>query len=382
MAAPLKVGFVVPGVYAYFNPAVPWPPGGSERQAYLLGRAMAARGDVAVHYAVADFGQPPRESPLPGVELWRAFRYGDSPLRALPMLAATLRAMDADVYVFRSASTGVAVGMWLAARRCRKPVVYMLANDGEAENRRLASWLGWGGTLAMAWAYALPRAICAQSAAQGRAFATHRRAVAAVVPNACEMPPAEALLPIDARRNVLWVGRAQELKRGDAFVALAKRAPEMPFVMICSSSDAACEERWRAAAAGVPNLAWHGALPHAALTAHYAAARLFVSTSRTEGVPNTMLEAMGAGCPVLSAMVDPGGVLAACGAGRCVGSLDEAALAHACAEMLADKDALAAMSRAARAFVGETHSPAAAADALARVLHEVCGAKGATPCAA
>jgi glycosyltransferase involved in cell wall biosynthesis len=383
MAAPLKVGFVVPGVYVYFNPAVPWPPGGSERQAYLLGQALAERGDTDVHHAVADFGQPERELPSLHVQLWRSFRYGDPLPRGLRRLTAVLRAMDADVFVFRSASAGVAAGMWVASQVCRKPVVYMLAHDDESQNSRMATWLGWPGTLLMAAAYRLPHAICAQSEAQCRAFESRRGlSVAGVVPNACELLPASALTPASARRTVLWVGRAQEWKRGDAFIALAKRFPAVPFVMMCSTSTGACEARWRDEAAEAPNLRWYGPVPHADLAAHYAEACLFVNTSRAEGVPNSMLEAMAAGCPVLSAVVDPGGALAGQGAGRCLGTLDEVALADACRELLHDVAALEAMGRAARRFVETVHAPGVAAEALLKVLRQVCEAKGPSPCVA
>lgn len=382
MTAPLRIAFVVPGVYVYFNALAPWPPGGSERQAYVLGQALAERGDADVHHAVADFGQPERESPSPHVHLWRSFRYGEPLPRALRRLVAVLRAMAADVYVFRSASAGVAAGMWLAARVCRKPVVYMLAHDDECENGRMATWLGWSGTLLMAAAYRLPDAICAQSDEQGRDFARRRRrSVAGVVPNACELLPAATLTPASTRRSVLWVGRAQAWKRGDAFIALAKCFPAVPFVMICSSSTDACEARWREEAAGAPNLRWHGAVAHSELAAHYADACLFVSTSRAEGVPNSMLEAMAAGCPVLSATVDPGGALAGQDAGRCLGSLDGVALADACRAMLYDAGALDAMGVAARRYVERTHAPAVAAEALMRVLRPVCTAKGGSPCA-
>lgn len=383
MATPLKVGFVVPGVYVYFNSAAPWPPGGSERQAYLLGQALAARGDVEVHAAVADAGQPELEAPAPRLHLWRAFRNGDSRLAAGRRLAATLRAMDADVYVFRSASIGVALGIWLAACWCRRPVVYMLAHDDETTHARLKACVGAVAATAMAWAYARPRGICAQTAAQRRAFESGRgRAVAAVVPNACELPAPAAREPVVERRTVLWVGRAQDWKRGDAFIALARRLPDTPCVMICAPSDAACEARWRTAASGLPNLTWHAAVPHAALAAHYTSARLFVSTARAEGVPNTMLEAMAAGCPVLSAAVDPDGALGTHGAGRCLGTLDEAALADACRAMLRDAAALEAMGRAARRFVETVHAPGVAAEALLKVLRQVCEAKGPSPCVA
>ena len=45
-------------------------------------------------------------------------------------------------------------------------------------------------------------------------------------------------------------------------------------------------------------LRWHGAVPHEALAAHYAAAELFVYASSCENLPNILVEAMAAGLPI------------------------------------------------------------------------------------
>ncbi len=365
MAEPIQIAFVVPGVCAYFWPGCPWPTGGSERQAYLLGPALLAAGAAAVHYLVPDFGGTAPDVPQPGVRLWRSFRPGDGPLARARAVRRTLAAMPARVCVFRSASAGVAAGIWLAQRLGRR-VVYMLAHDVEADTPALARAVGWPGALAMGRMYARVNAITAQTADQARDFSARRGcAVAAVVPNVC-LPAPAAEAPV--RTSLLWVGRAHAWKRGDAFLELARRLPEQPCVMVCGPGRRACETAWRRAAAALPNVTWHAALPHAALDGVYRAARLLVNTSSGEGVPNVMLEAMGNGCPVLSAVVDPDGALTAGGGGLCVGALDNAALVAACRELLADPARLTTMGLRARAWIAATHAPERAAAPLMAVL--------------
>lgn len=355
-----KIAFVVPGVYAYYVYGS-CPPGGAERQACLLGEALASRGDCEVHHVVTDHGQNDKEFPRDGVTLWRSFSRNDNPLRAFWRVWRTLRDIDADVYVFRSASIGVAVGMALVAWGVRRPVVYMLANEHEDSTVRTAQLFGWGNALAMALAYRLPRAICAQTEMQAASFSRkRRRAVAGVVPNACPTPHPSAT---DVRRTVLWVGRAIRLKRGDSFLSLARALPEYQFVMVCAPGDIAVERRWRQDAARLKQVAWTGTLAPDMLQHAYHQARLYVHTSETEGVSNTMLEALASGCPVLSASVDPNGALEKHGAGRCLHRLDDAALLKAAGDMLSRGDAaVAATGARGQAYMREMHDPNAVAE--------------------
>lgn len=367
MSKAVKIGFVVPGAYVYFNQSVPWPPGGSEKQAFELARALALDSRLEVHACVADFGQPVLER-REGVHLHRANAYRDPPLRALIRLAQALRRTDADVYVFRSPGVGVALGILLAACWRRRPVLYMLAHDAETEAPRLRRWIGWPGAWLMGRAYGLARRICAQSEQQRRDFEQHRaRPVAAVIRNV-HVAPGGLPAPDAGRRMVLWVGRALPWKRGEAFLELARRFPGTPFRMVCTPADPECLARLRTLSGDLPNVEWRESVPPAGMAAMYREAVIFVSTSSGEGFPNTMLEAMANGCAILSATVDPDGLLAKHGAGVCVHTEDADALATALGPLLRDVEASRRLGANGAEYVRRFHSPEVVVPQLAELL--------------
>ena len=100
------------------------------------------------------------------------------------------------------------------------------------------------------------------------------------------------------------------------------------------------------------------------------AADLFVLTSRSEGLPNAILEALSAGLPCL--LTEPCHVpeVATAGAGRVL-PLDAALLAEALDEMLADREALGQMGEAARRLASDEFSLSSVVDSLETLYRQV-----------
>jgi glycosyltransferase involved in cell wall biosynthesis len=170
--------------------------------------------------------------------------------------------------------------------------------------------------------------------------------------------------------EVLWVGSIKpEAKRPDLFLVLAAALPARRFRMVGPlQGPPEFQEEFRRRAAALPNVAWVGAVPRAALPEQYARARVLVNTSDFEGFPNTFLEACASGVPIVSLNVDPNGMLERHGAGTFL---------HGNAGRLpAAVDALFRPEpwqrcRAACAEVAQAHAPAAGADRLAALLDKV-----------
>jgi len=102
------------------------------------------------------------------------------------------------------------------------------------------------------------------------------------------------------RKHILWVGRADQLKRPDLFVELAKRFPEERFLMIMAG---------RFEKPDVKNLKVLNDVPYEKMNDYYASAKILVLTSETEGFPNVFLEAWKNKTPVVSLFVNPDKVL-------------------------------------------------------------------------
>jgi glycosyltransferase involved in cell wall biosynthesis len=79
--------------------------------------------------------------------------------------------------------------------------------------------------------------------------------------------------------------------------------------------DPRVEARMLAAARGLTNFEFLGELPNEQVLEQLERARVLVSTSEFEGLPNTFIEAWLRGVPVVSGRVDPDGLIARHGLG-------------------------------------------------------------------
>jgi glycosyltransferase involved in cell wall biosynthesis len=134
-----------------------------------------------------------------------------------------------------------------------------------------------------------------------------------VIPNAWMEKPAlgreeaRSALAVSGNQPLLgWVGRLSREKGADVFLEALALLPDIPWhasVLGIGREQAGLESR--AAALGLANrITWHGLLPGAAR--YFPAFDLFVLSSRTEGTPIALFEAMAAEVPIVATSV--GGV--------------------------------------------------------------------------
>lgn len=178
-----------------------------------------------------------------------------------------------------------------------------------------------------------------------------------VVPNAWRGGGREALARATARRAlslpddgfvVGWVGRLSEEKGPDLLLDALALAPDVPLqaVVVGDGRERAALER-RARRAGLrARVEWKGAVPGAERL--FRAFDALVLSSRTEGTPIVLFEAMAAGVPIVATRV--GGVpdMLSPREAELVPSGDPAALAAAIRGIHRDPGAAAAKARVAR----------------------------------
>ncbi|HEV7703046.1 MAG TPA: glycosyltransferase [Gemmatimonadaceae bacterium] len=176
-----------------------------------------------------------------------------------------------------------------------------------------------------------------------------------VIPNALA-PHATPLARAEARRALElppegllagWVGRISREKGVDIFIdALTSIGDRVIQGAILGDGPERPAEQARAESIAPARFLWLGAVPDAAR--YFAAFDLFVMSSRTEGLPMVLLEAMAAGVPIVTTNV--GGIpqLLSPAEGVLVPPEDPKALASAMRAALDDRAAAAARADAAR----------------------------------
>jgi glycosyltransferase involved in cell wall biosynthesis len=112
-------------------------------------------------------------------------------------------------------------------------------------------------------------------------------------------------------KNVLWVGRIFQGKNPEKYMELASLLPEYNFKMIGSPLKTEIDyyKKIKKNTEKIKNLEFMGFIPHEKIHKYYLKAAVFVSTSSSEGFPNTFLEAWACRTPVVSLGFDPDGLL-------------------------------------------------------------------------
>lgn len=350
--------------------------GGAEVQQSILARLLARAG-YRVSMICLDYGQPARVT-IDGVDVVRAHKpdAGVPVLRFVhPRITAmwqTMRSVDADVYYQRSPAALTAV-MAAFCRRHGKRSIYAGASDTDfVPGRQLLRfrrdrWL-------FERALAAVDAVVVQNETQQRDCREHYGRRSVLIPS-CYEAPAES--HPGGGDCVLWVATLRPDKRPDLLLDLARRLPHRRFVVVGGPAhgDPGGAEFYRAiarAAAHLPNVEMLGFQPLAKTEPWFDRARVFVSTSATEGMPNVFLQAWARGVPTV-AFLDVGARLHGKPVYPVVGNAAEAA---AEIERLFDDDIeRARVSARCREYFAATHSPHEVLSRYRRLLDELVARK-------
>jgi glycosyltransferase involved in cell wall biosynthesis len=150
-----------------------------------------------------------------------------------------------------------------------------------------------------------------------------------------------------------WVGRVTPEKGLDVLMEALRHLDDMTLTVSVIGDGRSRPElkRHAASASASGRIRWHGSVPDAGSL--FPAFDLFVLSSRTEGTPMVLFEAMAAGVPIVAAAV--GGVpdVVSDKEAVLVPSEDPYALAEAIRGVLGSRDAAAARARAARTRLEE-----------------------------
>lgn len=265
--------------------------------------------------------------------------------------------IDADVY-FTHGNHDLAAKLAFYCRQRGRKYMMLGASDHdfvaahEARTRRTDMY----GSLGYLLIYTIENAdlICVQTRHQADLARRYFSREALVIPNPVELAPKFARSP--ASRKILWVGKSDDLiKQPGMLVELARRRPEFEYVMIMNLAVDAVHRRILEAVRGMSNLSLWTYVPFEQVERYFADARLLVNTSRFEGCPDTFLQALKYGIPVVSLQADPDGMLAEHGCGRaCRGDFER--LVGEVSLLMKDEEQYRGAGDCGRAYLAAHHN--------------------------
>ena len=360
-------------------------PGGGPKQVYDLVRRLPKEEFEVVVAGPRDgaFFERFRALGLPVVAL-PTRRLGWRPLVELPRLIRGSR-----IDVVHSHGKGAGVYGRLAARFTGAAAVHTF----HGIHYERYPWLGRLAYLALErWLAARTHTIVNVSASQAReglALGLFHPAQSVTIVNGIELPELDAhLAEADVDRGRLGladgasvvgsVTRFDRVKRVEVLVqALARLAPRLPrlaLVLVGGGEEERRVQRLAADARLGGRVIFTGSLDDAA--GMYRIFDLYVSTSRKEGLPLALLEAMGARLAVVATDV-PGhrDVVVHGETGLLVPPDDAAALADAIAALLADPDRRRRLGEAGRRRVAEAFTISAMVDKTVEVYRRAAASR-------
>ena len=308
-----RVCFVALQALPLFDARVSTPFGGMETRAWLFARGLARQGRFDVWFVIRD----DRRSHCQQVDGITVVPFEEHPRGVQsfrPRVNPFYEGVDADVYVPFGVN-GVTAEVVRTAEHVGASSVVCIASDSDLSNEYRAGsrsrnqFREYGN----ACHYALTRgdALVVQTCHQQQLASERFGIEAHRVLNPIELPTRRRSAPPEPRRRyVLWVGRSDTFhKRPELCLEVARRCPDVPFVLVMNRFDARTHDRVERNLSG--NVVLIDDLPFDAMQRWFRDAAAFVSTSSSayEGFPNVFLQAGSHGVPVLSLEADPDGLL-------------------------------------------------------------------------
>lgn len=308
----MKICFVAPNIYPWLsNKCITKVSGGAELQQVFIGRGLKKIG-YDVSYISLDHGQPDKES-IDGLKIFKAFEPHEGLFGfrffypRLYKIWKALKKTDADLYYVRTATFLPGIVSFFC-KAYRKKFVYASADIIDFIPKKFRH-----PTIRdkMLYKYGLRNAdiIIVQSEEQKRLLWKNFGLNCKLIKNFYPLNSAKP--PNFRQEHILWVATMRPWKRPSSFLKIAQAFPEEIFVMIggpASIGNGNLFKKIREKAKNIPNLKFLGPQSFIVTESYFDKCKIFINTSKSEGFPNTFLQAWSRAVPVIS-YVDPDNVI-------------------------------------------------------------------------
>lgn len=368
----MKAAFITLNGYDILTGGHGGTAGGAQLQQSLIARELAAKGhDV---YFVEHDSEFKTEDEVDGITIvTKPKPTGNFVMRAFQASSGTLsvlKRIDPDVCYFRVLDFEIFPTV-LYCKLFDSRFVYGFSHDNEVTrdpNTLTGPIKGSTPYLyLMREALSAADALIAQNQFQyenaSRLFDTETH----LIPNGYIDPEVETETTATEPPMVLWVSRFRSFKRPEVVLEIAKQVPDARFVLIGSKNNESLYDRITAEAQALDNVDVVGYVPYEEINEYFERCDLFLNTSKSEGFPNTFLQAWAHRKPVISLNVDPNDIIATNNIGFCANeSIDD--LIQQLQNLIADTSSRRAMGDAAYEYFKANHSIKSVAAEYERVL--------------
>lgn len=288
--------------------------GGAQLQQILIGKELANRGhDV---YFVEYNDSMKKEEQIEGIQVvTKPVPTGNELSRAITVVRGTtsvFNRIEPDVCYRRSLDFEI-LPLSLIASMTDTRFVYGIAHDDELTHNPHKFSTGIKSTKLYRRmnrrALSNTSTVIAQNPIQYDLATKRLKTTVHQIPNCYDANKVE---PIDwgfKRPVVFWAARFEPWKQPELVAELAKELPEITFVMAGGAGDKELYDNIKDRSQNINNLKLIGHVPFSEIDRYFAAADIFLNTSKKEGFPNTFLQAWSQNTPVVSLRVDPNNIL-------------------------------------------------------------------------
>jgi len=321
----MRICFIDWFAFGLFNPKSKIVFGGAQIQLFLLAREISKnkkfnvsfltdnqsyfRQDLFGKIRVYQFVRSPRTPGFYGrlINLTAYFHF-------FFRLLSQLGKINADIYFQRAASAETGL-IALVSKFLNKKFTFMVAHEQDV-NGNFIRQNGWRGKLFLLGLKLADRIVC-QTKEQQELLEGSLKTKSVIVQSGYPIKPPKKFKKTD----ILWVARAEEWKGPEMYIRLAQKFPEEKFTMICppAENNPKYFELIKTKAKIVSNLKFIKQVPFSKIDAYFSRAKLFVSTSLSEGFPNTFIQAAMGRTPILSFKVNPDKIMDRYRIGFCAG---------------------------------------------------------------
>jgi len=292
--------------------------GGAEVQCELIAKHLADK-NYEVHYVAPPIGEIKTDERFIIHKIPKRFVKIGNTLSYLPDLYLQLKKANCDIYIQTCAGsfTGV-VGYF--CKKYHKKFIYRSSHvwDADLSFKEHTGWYTFSFITKITYKHGIIKsdAIVCNSRIASKRFRKNIDKRIETIYNGQIIPLKKK---IQKKNYVLWAGRLTWYKHPELFLELAKALPNYRFVM-CGGGP--LEGQILTLSQNISNLDFKGFITEKKIRKLYGGASAFVSTSESEGFPNTLIECGLCGTPYIC-FYDPDEVVCRYNLGAHVKNLQE-----------------------------------------------------------